>query len=265
MALAVGAAVVATTALGSRSDGIAHIVLQSADIDSLDPALSYNEASGALVDATCARLLGYSDTSLAKGLRLEPEVAAGFPRASSDRRKYTFTLRAGFRFDDGTPVRATAFANSIKRALAPALESPLAPYMRDIVGADRVRARKTDAAIGVVAHGLTLVIRLTRPVPDFLARTTVLCAVPPTLPADPEGVNAPPAAGPYYVSDCRAGRRTYVLNVLGEEDPIAICQAAAPPIASGGKRSGVSPTKEGGMVGLQIAAGSRSSARGWSG
>lgn len=41
-----------------------HIVLQSADIDSLDPALSYNEASGALVDATCARLLGYSDTSL---------------------------------------------------------------------------------------------------------------------------------------------------------------------------------------------------------
>lgn len=121
-----------------------------------------------------------------------------------------FTLRPGFRFDDGAPVRASAFANSINRVLAPALESPLAPYMQDIVGADRVRARRTDAASGVVAHDLTLVIRLRRPVPDFLARTTNLCAVPPTLPADPEGVNAPPAAGPYYVSDYRAGEKVVI-------------------------------------------------------
>ena len=198
-----------TTAFGSdsRSGGIAHIVLKSDDLDSLDYALSYNDASFALVDTTCARLIGYSDTSLSKGLRLEPEVATGFPHVSRDRKTYTFTLRRGFRFNDGTPVRANAFANSINRLLAPAVKSKLAPYMQDIVGADRVLAGKADAPTGVVAHGLTLVIRLTHPLPDFLFRVGSLCAVPPTLPPDPEGAGRYPAAGPYYISDYRADEK----------------------------------------------------------
>ena len=52
----------------------------------------------------------------------------------------------------------------------------------------------------MIARGKTLIVHLIRPVPDFPARTTFLCAVPPALPAEPEGVGAFPAAGPYYVS-----------------------------------------------------------------
>ena len=33
------------------------------------------------------------------------------------------------------------------------------------------------------------------------------CAVPPTLPSDPEGVRTFPAAGPYYVTEYRPGER----------------------------------------------------------
>jgi hypothetical protein len=36
------------------------------------------------------------------------------------------------------------------------------------------------------------------------------CAVPPTLPADPEGVGAYPAAGPYYVAEYRPGERVVI-------------------------------------------------------
>ena len=36
------------------------------------------------------------------------------------------------------------------------------------------------------------------------------CAVPPTLPADPEGVGAFPAPGPYYVAEYRAGQRVVI-------------------------------------------------------
>ena len=36
------------------------------------------------------------------------------------------------------------------------------------------------------------------------------CAVPPTLPADPEGVGAFPGAGPYYVAEYRAGERVVI-------------------------------------------------------
>jgi peptide/nickel transport system substrate-binding protein len=81
-------------------------------------------------------------------------------------------------------------------------------YTREIVGAEKVVAGKTTEASGVIARGNTLVIRFKRPVPDFPAQTaSFLCAVPPSLPADPEGVNAFPAAGPYYVSEYRAGER----------------------------------------------------------
>jgi peptide/nickel transport system substrate-binding protein len=191
------------SAASTRSGGIARIVLQSADLDSLDPALSYDEASGALVEPTCARLMAYPDKSLSSGLRLQPEVAAGFPRVSRDYRTYTFRLRPGFRFNDGTPVRADAFAHAIDRTLSPALQSPLEQYTQNIVGADRVIAGKSKSASGLVALGLTLVIHLVRPAPDFPAQTTMFCAVPPTLPADPEGVPDGPAAGPYYVAEYR--------------------------------------------------------------
>ena len=46
-----------------------------------------------------------------------------------------------------------------------------------------------------------------RAMPDFAVRTTMsfFCAVPPTLPAYPEGAGAFPSAGPYYVADYRPG------------------------------------------------------------
>jgi len=169
-----------------KSSGLVRIVLNG--VDTLDPAISYSGVGAALVDATCARLLTYSHEPTP---RLRPEVATGFPRASADWKTFTFTLRNGFRFSNGAPVRADAFAHAVARTLVPALGSPLAQYTRDISR--------------VVAQGRTLVVHLKRPVPDFPDRSTLLCAVPPTLPADPEGRSAYPAAGPYYVSEYEPG------------------------------------------------------------
>lgn len=194
----------------ARRGGIVQIALRGGDVDSLDPALSYGVASGALVETTCAHLLTYPDRQLAQGIRLEPEVAVALPRSSRDFMTYTFVLRTGFRFSNGRPVRADAFARAINRTLAPGLKSPWSAYTRDIVGAESVLAGKTDSAAGVDAHGNTLTIRLKRPVPDFPARTTFLCAVPPTLPVDPEGVNVFSAAGPYYVAEYRPGERVVI-------------------------------------------------------
>jgi ABC-type transport system substrate-binding protein len=53
-----------------------------------------------------------------------------------------------------------------------------------------------------------LVITLTKAAPDFLARMAMpfFCAIPTNLPHDPNGVLAPPSAGPYYISDRVANR-----------------------------------------------------------
>lgn len=194
----------------AQSGGIFRISLAAASgIDYMDPALASTPPGWALLDTTCARLMSYPDEAPPAGFRLQPEVAADFPTVSRDGKTFTFRLRTGFRFSDGSPVRATAFARAINRVISPEMRSPGLLYVRDIVGAGKVVTGKAQTASGVVARGNTLVVRFTRPAPDFPSRTasTYFCAVPPTLPIDPEGRAAFPAAGPYYVSDYRRGER----------------------------------------------------------
>ena len=214
LALLVGGAILINPGSTSRGQegGIFRISLSPASgLDYIDPALSFTAPGWALLDTTCARLMAYPDEPPPAGFRLVPEVAARYT-VSSDFKTYTFTLRSGFRFSDGSPVLASAFAQAINRTLVPSVRSPGALYTRDIVGAADVLAGKATRASGVVARGNSLVVRFTRPAPDFPARTTMpfFCAVPPGLPSSAEGIGAFPSAGPYYVQDYRPGERVVI-------------------------------------------------------
>jgi peptide/nickel transport system substrate-binding protein len=214
-ALAIGSALVLVAAQQAATDstqsvrngGIFRIAFHSSSgLDHVDPALASFAPGWAILDTTCAHLLTYPDKPAPEAYKYVHEVAKSVT-ISNDGKTYTFQLRSGFRFSDGTYVHADAFERAINRTLL--VESPGAQHTRDIVGAQDVLDGKSPKARGVTARGNTLVIRFTRPVPDFLHRTTTtfFCAVPPNLPADPEGVRAFPAAGPYYVVDYRPGER----------------------------------------------------------
>jgi peptide/nickel transport system substrate-binding protein len=174
LALLVGSAVLAqagSTARG-KDGGILRISFSpAAGLDYVDPALSFSPGGWSLLDATCARLYTYPDTASPGSFRLQPEVAAGYS-VSKDLKTYTFTLRRGFRFSNGEPVRASAFARAINRVLDPVVQSSGADFMRDIVGAEDVRAGRAKKARGVVAHGNTLVVRFTRPAPGRPCRSS---------------------------------------------------------------------------------------------
>ena len=152
---------------------------------------------------TCARLLSYPDKSGAAGARLVPEVAQGMPRVSDKGLTYTFTVRPGFRFSDGSAVTARSFKRAIERALSPKMQSPGASFSGDIVGAAAVIAGKATTPSGVRVNGDRLTIRLTRAAPDFLSRVAMpfFCAVPENFPIDPNGVRQVPSAGPYYFAE----------------------------------------------------------------
>ena len=203
---AVAVAVVAQPGSSTRGQdrGILRVLVSPFVYDTIDPALSYSPPGWLLLEATCARLYTYPDKSSPAGFRLQPEVAASYSR-SADLKTYTFTLRRGFRFSNGDPVRASAFARAINRTLG--VQSPGAVFMRDIVGAEDVLAGRAVKARGVVASGNTLVVRFERPAPNFVARTALpfFCAVPPWLPPSAEGIGRIPSAGPYYVEEYRAG------------------------------------------------------------
>jgi ABC-type oligopeptide transport system substrate-binding subunit len=195
------------------SGGIFRVVFAPPEqLDTMDPAIANTQASWSLLDLTCARLMTYPDKPAPQAFHLVPEVAAARPKISRDGKTYTFTLRHTFRFSNGKPVDARAFARGINRTLAPGLRSLGTRYMDAIVGARAVQAGRAKSARGVVARGYRLIIRLKQPLGDLPARTSMpfFCAVPPNLPADPEGRGAFPGSGPYYVSEYRPGQRVTI-------------------------------------------------------
>ena len=194
------------------SGGRARLVVYS-DVGPMDPALAGSVASQ-LLYATCAELLNYPDKAGPAGTQLVPEVAKSLPVRSPDGKTYTFTIRSGFRFSPSTssassvPVTAQTFKYTIERTLSPAMKSPFASQLADIVGARAYMAGKTTHIAGVTARGNTLTIRLTAPAPSLLARVAepAFCAVPSDTPPDPKGVRVIPSAGPYRVASETPGQ-----------------------------------------------------------
>jgi peptide/nickel transport system substrate-binding protein len=214
LALVAGGAVAAqpSPSARGREGGFLQIAFSPASgLDSVDPALSFTQPGWSLLDTTCARLFTYPDKPPPAAYRLQPEVVAGW-KVSKDFKTYTFKLRQGFRFSDGTQLQANAFAHAINRVLQLGAASPGRIFMRDIVGAADVSAGRARSARGVVARSFTLTVRLTQPAPDFPARTTLpyFCAVPPGLPASREGRGAFPSAGPFYVQEYRENERVVI-------------------------------------------------------
>ena len=164
--------------------------ISDTNIEYIDPALNYDFLGWRLETMTCARLLSYPDKAGAAGARLVPEVARSMPRVSDNGLTYTFRIRPGFRFSDGSPVTPGSFCVRSERALDPRMQSPAASFSSDIRGAAAVQAGKAKTPSGVKVSGDRLAITLTRPAPDFLSRISMLffCAVPENLPIDARGV-----------------------------------------------------------------------------
>jgi peptide/nickel transport system substrate-binding protein len=211
--LAVAALPGAQASTDAPAGGIFKVSFQGSSslqaFDHVDPALAYSRESWTLLDTVCARLMRYRDRPSTEGYRIVPEVAAALPKVSADGKTTTFKLRSAFRFSDGRPVRADSFAQAIHRTIAAGVDSPAYLYTQAIVGAEDVHAGRAARAAGVTARGNTLTVRFTREVRDFAAWTTMpfFCAVPPTLPPDPEGVRRFPGAGPYYIDEYRPDER----------------------------------------------------------
>ena len=202
------AALLTASASPAAGERVLRLNVNSTDIRYLDPALNYDFYGWRLEAATCAMLLGYPDKAGPASARLYPEVARGFPRVTDGGKTYTFTIRRGFRFSDGSAVTAASYARAIERALSPKMQSPAASFLGDVVGAAQVLAGKVTKPSGIRVSGDTLTIRLQKPAPDFLSRIAMpfFCAVPANLPIDPNGVNTPPGAGPYYVASKTVGK-----------------------------------------------------------
>jgi peptide/nickel transport system substrate-binding protein len=110
-----------------------------------------------------------------------PDIAAGPPQVSADRRSYTFTLRAGVRYAPPADREVTAadFITAIER-LYDHKSPSFGQYYPDLIaGAKAFGARKASRISGLTApDARTLTITLDEPAGDFLSILTLAYFAP---------------------------------------------------------------------------------------
>ena len=103
-----------------KQGGTLRLNVSDTDYEYLDPALAYDAIGWATLYAVNMMLLNYPDKpASAGGNQLVPEAATGFPTVSRDGKTYTFTVKSGIKFSDGSNVTAAAFARSIDACVPP--------------------------------------------------------------------------------------------------------------------------------------------------
>jgi oligopeptide transport system substrate-binding protein len=89
---------------------------------------------------------------------------------SKDQKTYTYTIRKGVKWSDGTPLKAQDFYEGWKRLLLPSTGAPYAYLLYDVVGAEDFNKKtSTDfSKVGIsVKNDQTFVVTLRKPVAYF--------------------------------------------------------------------------------------------------
>jgi peptide/nickel transport system substrate-binding protein len=176
--------------------------------DYLDPSLSYTLEGWTSMWETYVPLLTYVHAEGAAGTKVIPGLARALPKITDGGHTYTFFLRPGLRYSDGTPVRASDFGATIERVIA--MNSPATPFYTDIVGAEHFSKTKKGGIDGIEADDKTgrIVIHLVQPRSTFSNELAMLFAAP--LPADTKhedlSEHPPPGTGPYEIVASKPGR-----------------------------------------------------------
>ncbi|MGZ4292145.1 MAG: ABC transporter substrate-binding protein, partial [Gaiellaceae bacterium] len=213
-ATTVGAAGSATKKAGSaeaNKGGTLRVNKANADFDFVDPQLAYRTDDWAMIYTTSMPLVGFQEKAGAAGSQLVPLGATAFPTVSNSGKTYTFHVRPGLKFSDGSPVTAAAYQRSWERILSPKMGSPLGVNLSlqsDVVGGEAFLAGKAAHISGISAKGQTLTFRLTSPNATFVSILSMQWFTPvkPNTPYSSTGLNVYPAAGPYYIASRDPGR-----------------------------------------------------------
>ena len=150
-------------------------------------------------------LVNFPEKNGQAGSVLYPEAATAFPTVSKDGKTYTFHIRPGLKFSDGSPVTAAAYQRAWERILSPKMGSPLGvndQFQNDIVGAQAFLDGKAQKIAGITAKGLTLTFHLTKPNPTFTSyprHAVVRRGQAEHAVHDVRRQRSYPSAGPYYI------------------------------------------------------------------
>jgi peptide/nickel transport system substrate-binding protein len=207
-----------------KPGGTVYVLTQNEQIDQMDPQRAYTGEDLAWMSATIYRSLTaykYSpDNATASGL--VPDLATDIGTASADAKTWTFTLRDGVTFQDGSPITCEDIKYGVSRTFAtdvinqgPTYAIAYLDIPKDADGSSSYKGPYKgtgqdlfDKSIDCSADGKTITFHLAQPVADFNYTVTLGFSPVPKAADTGEsyGVAAPPvASGPYQVESYTTG------------------------------------------------------------
>jgi len=198
-----------------RRGGVLRLVT-SADVDSLDPARTYYVWCWLLQRTLQRTVMAFAPEPGPAGLRVVPDLALAPGRTEDDGLTWTYSLRRGVRFEDGTEVTAHEVKYAVERVFAQDVLPGGPTYLVGLLDdpADRYPGPYRDPApdrLGLrsvqTPDPYTLVFRLRRPFADFdyLMAQPVTAPVPRHADTGADYGLGPLATGPYRIGEYRRG------------------------------------------------------------
>ncbi|MFE7166572.1 ABC transporter substrate-binding protein [Streptomyces sp. NPDC057616] len=196
-------------AKGAGGDSTPHkggtlTVLNSEAQTDFDPARLYTSGGGNVPSLVFRTLTTRNRENGAAGAKVVPDLATDTGRPNKDATVWTYTLKKGLKYEDGTPITSADIKYGIERSFAAELSGG-APYLRDwLVGAaDYQGPYKDKKGLSAIAtpDSRTIVFHLNKPEGEFpyLATQTQFTPVPKGKDTGTKYEEHPVSSGPYKV------------------------------------------------------------------
>jgi len=195
---------------GDAAAGGTVTVLTSQVPATFDPTRAYYTDSTSILNLVTRALTQYAYNPETKDMELVPDMATDLGTHNKDMTEWSFTLKDGLKYEDGTPVKAEDIAYAISRSFA-IEELPDGPtyQLQFFLDGDKYKGPYKDKSPykGVTVDGNTITIKMSRPFPDmdYYASFPTFTAIPQAKDTKENYGNHPLATGPYMFKDYKPG------------------------------------------------------------
>lgn len=189
---------------GTAHKGGTLTVLNSQPQEDFDPARLYTSGGGKIPSLVFRTLTTRNRENGAAGAKVVPDLATTTGEPSGNATVWTYHLKDGLKYEDGTAITAADIKYGIERSFAAELSGG-APYLRDwlIGGTDYRGPYKDKAGLDSIEtpDAKTIVFHLNKSEGDFpfLATQTSFAPVPKAKDTGTKYEEHPVSSGPYKV------------------------------------------------------------------
>lgn len=193
---------------GKPAKGGKLTVLNSDPQSDFDPARQYTSGGGNVPSLVFRTLTTRKRADGAAGTKVVPDLATGLGTPSKGATVWTYKLKKGLTYEDGSPITSADIKYGVERSFAAELSGG-PPYLRDwLTGGDSYegpfgKGGKNGKTLDSIEtpDKQTIVFRLKKPVGDFpfVATQTQFAPVPKAKDTGTEYESHPVSSGPYKV------------------------------------------------------------------